>query len=246
MNNRTAKLLARRVASRWLLAFGEPVTLHLRNKAMADLWREELLGQISDGMWENMSQNSYKFWSKVPIVIGGSSRLEGTLPFGVRADYQFPQLMGSNGGRMLDIVQQSEPQAGPKDVLGYLKEIRKVLADGKIQGSAVDSVSGMPDRNDLVQAVLRAANLPTRPTIVQEWFMTGLHAQRLGSYHYFIVLQGGQDFYACSAFGKPRSPAKAVLLKQTLTERDAQKAIESKMRAKMSEYRETTLPGMNT
>jgi len=59
----------------------EPVTnniIHL-NKVAATLWKHELHGQISDGMWENYRNSDWRLWcyTRVELTAPGSERVEG-------------------------------------------------------------------------------------------------------------------------------------------------------------------------
>lgn len=58
----------------------EPVTnnnIHL-NKVAAALWKHELLGQLSDGMWENDRNSDWRLWchTRVELTTPGSERVE--------------------------------------------------------------------------------------------------------------------------------------------------------------------------
>jgi len=58
----------------------EPVTnniIHL-NKVAAALWKHELLGQLSDGMWENDRNSDWRLWfsTRVELTAPGSERVE--------------------------------------------------------------------------------------------------------------------------------------------------------------------------
>ncbi len=53
--------------------------IHLKNKEDFIIWKEFVLGQLSDGTWENSKPlNHWEFWWKADYVIDGTLGVEGT------------------------------------------------------------------------------------------------------------------------------------------------------------------------
>lgn len=45
-----------------------------RNQAQKALWERHLLGQISDGLWENDPKNDYQIFQALPTTWGAKNR----------------------------------------------------------------------------------------------------------------------------------------------------------------------------
>ncbi|KKS89331.1 MAG: hypothetical protein UV64_C0007G0034 [Parcubacteria group bacterium GW2011_GWC1_43_11b] len=107
-------------------------TFTFRKQAMVDLWNEELLGQISDGMWENSrSAGADGGWKHYTNATQGENKVVGYIP----RSFQFSELIPFVGDRMLLKVQKSEPGATMEDVQKYCQEISSVLTQ-KLGGIA--------------------------------------------------------------------------------------------------------------
>jgi hypothetical protein len=111
---------------------GKEQTFTFRNEALQALWKEELCGQISDGMWENTPNSGWLYWCNVNTSVGDGTYLANRIPPGVKHSFGFSRLIPDIGDRMLEIVQRFEPNATENDLRKYLKEIANAI---KIMGS---------------------------------------------------------------------------------------------------------------
>ena len=61
--------------NKWVDKAQVKVILTLRNQDLLDLWREEFIGQISDGMWENSRRTEW-IWRNVWVRFGDETKVE--------------------------------------------------------------------------------------------------------------------------------------------------------------------------
>lgn len=100
--------------------------LFLRNEVQVALWDEELVGQISDGLWENAKpHNHWRAWSECdaevsPDNVGINFQVK-------RKDYDFTELIEYVGDRMLEIVRRFRPAATIEDVRHELLDINNII-----------------------------------------------------------------------------------------------------------------------
>lgn len=100
---------------------------HFRAPAYERLWKEEIIGQISDGAWENSSGNSWIFWANIPTVVDGKTWVEGWAQ-GIRKSFRMVHdLMPVVSDRMLETIQKDEPDADERHLKSILWEIEKAL-----------------------------------------------------------------------------------------------------------------------
>lgn len=80
-------------------------TIYLNNLPQFALWRDELTGQMSDGMWENSAPwEHYKFWGGLDVVVerAGTPRVATGQPWQIKKKgYAFNRLYSIVGDRML-------------------------------------------------------------------------------------------------------------------------------------------------
>lgn len=94
-----------------------------RNKAEEDLWKEELIGQISDGAYENWHGTHWEYWCDIPTRVGTKTRVVK----GTYSNY-FPfaqDLLQDLGDRMLEIVHKTMPSATKEDLRKMLVHIQQ-------------------------------------------------------------------------------------------------------------------------
>ena len=104
-----------------------------RKQAIMDLWKEELTGQLSDGMWENSWRgrhfNDYNYWGGLKTELGPVTKVETPRIGHFRCFISFNSkfLLDCVGDRMLEIVRKTEPNATMKTVRAYNKEIANAI-----------------------------------------------------------------------------------------------------------------------
>jgi hypothetical protein len=104
-----------------------------RKQAILDLWKEELTGQLSDGMWENSWKgrhfNDYSYWGSLPVEVGTATKVVTDRPrwYKCFVSYNSKFLLDCVGDRMLSIVQKTEPDATMKTVRAYNNEIAAAI-----------------------------------------------------------------------------------------------------------------------
>ena len=113
-------------------AAGKNATFYFRNQAMKDLWEKELLGQISDGMWENDSNSHWEYYSELKTAVGGRTYIQNHSPNYARG-FGFKNLYQYVGDRMMDILHKTEPNAGKETLFKYLDEISSACKTGEGQ-----------------------------------------------------------------------------------------------------------------
>ena len=90
-------------------------TMTLTSRTAVALWVCELLGQISDGMWENTCPlDHYKFWCCMDVQIGDESKVTSTA-WCRKNGYNFAALFPIVGDRMLAYARMAKAGADPKD-----------------------------------------------------------------------------------------------------------------------------------
>lgn len=116
----------------FLRSMAQNYSLTFRNKAQEEIWNEEILGQMSDGLWENTPNVGWEFWTEVKTSVGGSTSLHPSeVPVGVKTGFGFSKLTGYVGDQMLEIVRKYEPEATMKTLNAYLTEISEALRKGE-------------------------------------------------------------------------------------------------------------------
>lgn len=104
-------------------------TLAFRNNAQAALFKYELAGQISDGMWENSRPHDhYKPWCKCDVIVDASN--PGKDFFAQRESYNF------SSKDLLDVVgERMVYKARLAEVMGYdiLKHINWKIESGVLK-----------------------------------------------------------------------------------------------------------------
>ena len=111
---------------------GKEQTFKFRTPALQALWSEELCGQISDGMWENTPNTGYVYWGNIQMEVTGEiTHLVKSIPYDVKANFNFHALIEYVGDRMLEEIQKYEPNATEKDLRAYLKEIKDAMKAAK-------------------------------------------------------------------------------------------------------------------
>jgi hypothetical protein len=110
---------------------GEKFTF--RKQAIMDLWKEELTGQLSDGMWENSWKGyhfeDYNYWGSLPTELNTMTKVVTNHIGRYRCFIGFNSkfLLDCVGDRMLEIVRKTEPEATMKTVRAYNKEIAAAI-----------------------------------------------------------------------------------------------------------------------
>lgn len=100
--------------------------LTVRNNAQKLLFERELLGQISDGLWENSSpHNHWEVFDDVTVVVGKDVGVN----FTVKRSYNFAdsELLEVVGDRMLEIVRESGQEYSEQEMVNDLNDLSRIL-----------------------------------------------------------------------------------------------------------------------
>ena len=100
---------------------------HFSTPGCMALW-PELMGQISDGAWENTPGTGWVFWAYIPTRVDGQTHISGSVPMGlVKTGFNFGMLVDIVGDQWLEAVQKVEPTATMATVIKYMKEIKDAM-----------------------------------------------------------------------------------------------------------------------
>lgn len=77
-------------------------------KTQAAIWQHELTGQISDGMWENTRNTSWKEWCSAEVEVGEDIGREGFYPQKDNFNFANKQLVEIIGDRMIAYARLSK------------------------------------------------------------------------------------------------------------------------------------------
>lgn len=109
-----------------------PKVLAVRNAAQKVLWEEELLGQISDGMWENVGpRDHYRDWMDVTVIVAPTGHV-GRNFHADKDNYNFAntEFISIVGDRMLTAVQAhlgASNHYTMRDLRTDLKDLKTVI-----------------------------------------------------------------------------------------------------------------------
>lgn len=116
-----------------LTKLGELTSFTFKNQIQKDLWDEELTGQISDGMWENNSKNSWQFWTSVNSTVNTekATHIESKMSYlpDIKYAFQFTALIEYVGDRMIEIGKKYNPNYNEKLLRKDLAEIKKAMKE---------------------------------------------------------------------------------------------------------------------
>lgn len=104
--------------------------LVVRNEAQKILFDEELMGQLSDGMWENTRPfDHWKVWADCDVVVAGPDDEVGRTFYAAKSNYNFTSrdLLDVVGDRMLEYVQQVDPSYTKERMLEDLKDLKQIV-----------------------------------------------------------------------------------------------------------------------
>ena len=171
-----------------LRSMAKRMTFQFRTPGMEMLWEKHIPGQISDGMWENSSGNSWVFWSAINTSTGGQTRLSGPISGSVRRNFSLLSLIDVVGEEMLETVQSVEPTATMSTVAKYLKEIQGAMsgADVSVQPSQDDGGGSDTTEDDVNRVRKSVHDAIGRPR--WEYMLVSSTGSRSGKYHYFAVV----------------------------------------------------------
>lgn len=102
-------------------------TLRVANMAQKILLEEELMGQISDGMWENSGGEAWQSWTSANVIVDPRNLGRN---FGTDKDNYLltsKELRDAVGDRMLEEVRKFEPTYTEQQMLIDLRELRKIF-----------------------------------------------------------------------------------------------------------------------
>jgi len=83
----------------------ETNTISFTSRTALQLWKSEITGQLSDGMWENTAPyDHWKFWCNLTPVLGTENKVETPFPYLCKkTGYNIAGLYEFIGDRMLKI-----------------------------------------------------------------------------------------------------------------------------------------------
>lgn len=107
------------------------------NERLAALWIHELVGQLSDGAWENHWYDHPDSWKdyvnltvevdpdrQFPVIVGGA--IDGEIPDFLARDRNYGDLVEVIGGRMVNYVSQYDfPDYDTDDVRADLRHLNE-------------------------------------------------------------------------------------------------------------------------
>jgi hypothetical protein len=174
----------------FLRRMAQNYSLTFRNKAQEEIWNEEILGQMNDGLWENTPNVGWEFWTEVKTSVGGSTSLHPSeMPAGVKTGFGFSKLTGYVGDRMLEIIRKYEPEATMKTLNAYLTEISEALRKGeaKARGGTDALPKDLQRIEDLMEkypgeddAIAAAERMARSITDTEKAIRRGKAAEKLG------------------------------------------------------------------
>ena len=95
-------------------------------KTQVALFNEELIGQISDGMWENTRNTDWLWMGDVKAEVGEVASIITSANRG-KVNYRFTALIEYVGDRMMEICKAIDPNYSEKDLKADLSAISKVI-----------------------------------------------------------------------------------------------------------------------
>lgn len=245
----------------WMATYAKKNLFMFRTKAMEDLWNNELVGQISDGAWENSSNNSWEFWGNLPTSVGGKTALRAGTDELIRKSFDFAgELYDVIGDRMLKIIQVTEPEATESTLIRYLAEIKSaMLASGKLPISPYGEEKTPVLEEEVLVPTKGAVPLPgpdeqqafrikllhhlsselgylvRTPNLAAEAFLYAPLGGRAGQFHYFAVVSetGYGPYMALSAYGKFGKLPKIVVLFKSRDRDSCLEAAKDKAKSKI-------------
>lgn len=135
----TTKLIQKLIREEIAKVISEDVqaTIHVKNLSQSNLWYGEIVGQISDGAWENAKpMDHWEVWSDAEVIIGQPVGYFGFTP--KRTEYNLDVLLPIVGSRML--------------VMGAAGKAGLNLETDKLTKGALESffISGEDEATELV------------------------------------------------------------------------------------------------
>jgi len=107
---------------------GKTVKFCFANELQMDLWNNALVGQISDGMWENTVNSGYEFWCNVQTAVETSTVIEGSkryLP--IKYNFGFTRLIKYTGEDMIEIGRKYNTDYSENMLRKDLREISRAM-----------------------------------------------------------------------------------------------------------------------
>lgn len=105
------------------------IVLRVKTETAALLWKEELQGQISDGMWENSRQTDWQTWchatAEVSTEVGVSVPVGTVLKRG--RSFRFVDLIDCVGDRMLELGRTVDPAYDTKRLRRDLNDLMRAV-----------------------------------------------------------------------------------------------------------------------
>lgn len=112
---------------------GEQHVLVFENEILRDLWVEELIGQISDGMWENTTNSCWAFWYNIKVELGEKNEFLNEYGYdfvgdrNIKANFGFARLIPYVGDRMIEIGLKYDSDYNEKKLRQDLKKISNLI-----------------------------------------------------------------------------------------------------------------------
>lgn len=123
-------------------------TIYLPTPSAIALWQGEILGQMSDGMWENTKpDNHWVFWGKMNVALG-TPKLDSSEP-PVKSSYNLAGLLEYVGDRMVNIGRMGKAGAdesvthhgGAEDMPSTFEEFKNMQTKGDYTAGKLQKIT---------------------------------------------------------------------------------------------------------
>lgn len=101
--------------------------IYFRNPIQKDLWDKMLVGQISDGKWENRRGSNWRFWANLVSGIDAQNpRVTKTTYDNASFNFSAKDLLDAVGDEMLQIAQVHNPDYTKRNLITDLNDISDI------------------------------------------------------------------------------------------------------------------------
>lgn len=124
------------------------IKITLANKIQSCLFNEELLGQLSDGYWENARHADWLWNASIMTLVGPEPKIEVDQSAYVgKTGFGFTKLIPIVGDRMIEIGKRFDPDYNERKLRKDLRQIGKVIRSAKY-APVRNSRPSYPDMGD--------------------------------------------------------------------------------------------------
>lgn len=116
--------------SNYLSTVAKETTLIVENEIQKFLWENYLVGQISDGYWENTKNSGWQFWCNINCEVGNNPNIK--IPncyatYTIKKSFGFTRLIKYIGEEMLDYCKKIDKDYNEKKLRKDLQIISKII-----------------------------------------------------------------------------------------------------------------------